>query len=272
MAFIHGLNPQIIKIGPLRLRWYGLMYLLGFVASYFLIRSQPRARRLGLQGRVLQDLIFYIGVGLIVGARLGYILFYHYNDLGHYLQHPLEIIAIWHGGMSFHGGLIGALTGGVYFCRRSGLPAWEVADAVIVTAPIGLGLGRIGNFINGELYGRPSSLPWSVIFPAGGMVPRHPSQLYEAALEGLLLFMILWRLNKLDLPAGSMVCLFLGGYGLLRFVAEFFRQPDAQLGLLAGVLSMGQVLCLGMILAALLLWRILRKMLWASAASSGKKG
>jgi phosphatidylglycerol:prolipoprotein diacylglycerol transferase len=146
-----------------------------------------------------------------------------------------------------------------------------VADAVIVTAPIGLGLGRIGNFINGELYGRPSSLPWAVIFPAGGTVPRHPSQLYEAALEGLLLFMILWRLNKLDFPPGAMVCLFLGGYGLLRFVAEFFRQPDAHLGLLAEVLSMGQFLCLGMILAAFLLWGILRKTVWPAAALLQKK-
>jgi phosphatidylglycerol:prolipoprotein diacylglycerol transferase len=272
MAFIHGLNPDLIKIGPIRLRWYGLMYLLGFVASYFLIRHQPRARRLGLQGRVLQDLMFYIGLGLIVGARLGYILFYQFHDLGHYLQHPLEIIAIWHGGMSFHGGLIGALMGGIYFCRRGGLPAWEVADTVIVTAPIGLGLGRIGNFINGELFGRPSSLPWAVIFPAAGTTPRHPSQLYEAALEGLLLFIILWRLNKKDLPPGSMVCLFLGGYGLLRFVAEFFRQPDAQLGLLGGHLSMGQVLCLGMMATALLLWGILRKTIWSHTAPPGKKG
>lgn len=253
------INPNIIEIGPFKLRWYGLMYVLGFLASYFLIKVQPRARRLGLQGRLLQDLIFYCAIGLIIGARLGYVLFYQFPDFGYYLEHPLEIIAVWHGGMSFHGGLIGAVLAGTLFCRTRQLPLWEVADTVIVTAPIALGLGRLGNFINGELYGRPSSVPWAMVFPTGGPLPRHPSQLYEAGLEGVLLFIILWGLKGMRLRPGAMVCLFLAGYGIFRFLAEFFRQPDPQIGLLWGMFSMGQMLCLAMILAAVVLWTLLKE-------------
>jgi len=235
------------------------MYVLGFLSAYVLIRIQKKAIRLGLRGDLLQNLIFYMAVGLIVGARLGYVLFYQFADLGQYLRHPLEIIAVWHGGMSFHGGLVGAVLAGVLFCRRRGLPVWEVADTVIVTAPIGLGLGRIGNFINGELFGRPSSVPWAMIFPGGGPVPRHPSQLYEALLEGLALFLLLWSLKDRPVRPGTMVCLFLAGDGTLRFFVEFFREPDPQIGLLWGVLSMGQMLCLGMILAGGVLWLLLPK-------------
>ena len=251
------INPNIIEIGPFKLRWYGLMYVLGFLASYFLIKRQQRARRIGLQKGVLQDLILFLALGLIVGARLGYVIFYQFPNLIDYLKNPLEIIAIWHGGMSFHGGLIGALIAGVLFCRRRHLPFWQVADAVFVTVPVGLGLGRIGNFINGELFGRPSSVPWAMVFPAGGPVPRHPSQLYEALLEGLVLFIILWGLKDLRLRPGAMVCLFVGGYGILRFFAEFFREPDPHIGLFWGVLSMGQMLCLAMLLSAIILWLLL---------------
>jgi phosphatidylglycerol:prolipoprotein diacylglycerol transferase len=251
------ISPTLFKIGPIQIRWYGLMYLFGFLASYFLIRVQPRARRLGLQKGVLQDLILFLALGLILGARIGYVFFYQFSNLGEYLANPLEIIAIWHGGMSFHGGLIGAIAAGILFCRWRKLPVWEVADIVIVTAPIGLLLGRLGNFINGELYGRPSSVPWAMVFPGGGPVPRHPSQLYEAALEGLLLFLILWVLKDLRFRPGVMVCLFLGGYGILRFLVEFFREPDPQIGLFWGVLSMGQLLCLAMILTAFILWALL---------------
>ncbi len=251
------INPNIIEIGPLKVRWYGLMYLAGFIATYFLILRQDRARRLGLYGAQLQDLIFFIAIGLMIGARLGYIFFYQFHDLDTYIRHPLEFIAIWHGGMSFHGGLIGALLAGALFCRLRGLPVWEVADIVTVTGPIGLFLGRLGNFINGELYGRPGTVPWAIVFPGGGPIPRHPSQLYEAALEGVLLFLVLWRLKDLELRPGAMISLFLAGYGILRFVVEFFRQPDPQIGLIMGVLSMGQILCLTMILAAIVLWMIL---------------
>jgi phosphatidylglycerol:prolipoprotein diacylglycerol transferase len=253
------INPNIIEVGPFALRWYGLMYVLGFLASYFLTERQARARRLGLQGSTLQDLIFYLALGLIVGARLGYLLFYQFHNYGYYLEHPLEIIAIWHGGMSFHGGLIGAVLAGMLFCLRRGLLMLDVADAISVSAPVGIGLGRLGNFINGELFGRPTSVPWAMIFPDGGGVPRHPSQLYEAALEGLVLFLILWLLKERRFRPGTLVCVFLAGYGVLRFFVEYTREPDPQLGLLWGVLSMGQVLCLAMVLAATILWFLLPK-------------
>ncbi len=249
------ISPNLIEIGPFQIRWYGLMYVLGFLAAYFLISRQRKARELGLQGGRLQDLIFFLALGLIVGARLGYILFYQFPDFSFYLKHPLEIIAVWHGGMSFHGGLIGALIAGVLFCHWKKLPFWKAADIVIVTAPIGLFLGRLGNFINGELYGRASSVPWAMIFPGAGPAPRHPSQLYEAALEGVLLFVILWSLKDRSARPGAMVCLFLTGYGIFRFIVEFFRQPDPQIGLVFGVLSMGQILCLFMALTAIILWR-----------------
>lgn len=251
------INPNLIEIGPFQIRWYGLMYVLGFLAAYFLISRQRKARDIGLQGGRLQDLIFFIALGLIVGARLGYILFYQFPDFSFYLKHPLEIIAVWHGGMSFHGGLIGALISGALFCHWKKLPVWEVADTVIVTAPIGLGLGRLGNFINGELYGRATDLPWAMVFPGAGPAPRHPSQLYEAALEGILLFVVLWLLKDRLARPGAMVCLFLSGYGISRFIAEFFRQPDPQIGLVFGLFSMGQILCLAMVLTAIILWRLL---------------
>lgn len=253
------IDPVLIKIGPFQLRWYGLMYVLGFLAAYFLIKRQRRARRIGLQGAALQDLILFLAIGLIIGARLGYILFYQFPNFSEYLKNPLEIIAIWHGGMSFHGGLIGAITAGILFCRRRGLPLADVADTVIVTAPIGLGLGRIGNFINGELFGRISSVPWAMVFPGGGPEPRHPSQLYEATLEGLVLFVLLWSLKDFRFRPGVMVCLFLGGYGILRFIVEFFREPDPQIGLFWGLFSMGQLLCAAMVLAAVILWTLLRR-------------
>jgi phosphatidylglycerol:prolipoprotein diacylglycerol transferase len=251
--------PWVGKIGPFAVRWYGFMYVLGFLAAYFITKRQARARRLGLQGATLQDLIFYLALGLIVGARLGYLLFYQFPNYHDYLTHPLEIIAVWHGGMSFHGGLIGAVLAGILFCRRRGLPILEVADAITLSVPVGLGLGRVGNFINGELFGRPTSVPWAMIFPGGGGVPRHPSQLYEAALEGLVLFLILWLLRNRPFRPGTLVCVFLGGYGVFRFFIEYTRQPDPQLGLLWGVISMGQVLCLAMILAAFVLWFLLPK-------------
>jgi len=233
------------------------MYLLGFLGSYLLIRRQPRARKLGLVGPQLQDLIFYLAIGLIVGARLGYILFYQVPDYIDYLKHPLEIIAIWHGGMSFHGGLLGAMLAGFLFSRRRQVPFWQGADVVIVTAPVGIGFGRLGNFINGELFGRPSSVPWAMVFPLSGPMPRHPSQLYEVALEGILLFFLLWVLKDRPFRPGTMVCLFLGGYGFFRFLVEFFRQPDPQIGLIWGLISMGQVLCLVMVISAVTLWFLL---------------
>lgn len=248
-----NINPDLITIGPLRVRWYGVMYVLGFIASYFLIQKQERSRQMGLVGSVAQDLMFYLAVGLIVGARLGYILFYEYNDFGPYLRNPLEIFATWHGGMSFHGGFIGVLLATILFCRLRKFPFPAVADSIVVTAPVGLGLGRIGNFINAELLGRPTDMPWGMIFPHGGPLPRHPSQLYEAFFEGLVLFILLWILRRKTFPDGMMVSFFLFFYGVFRFFMEFVKEPDPQIGYLFEYFTMGQLLCAIMVLAAILL-------------------
>ncbi|MBN1102233.1 MAG: prolipoprotein diacylglyceryl transferase [Deltaproteobacteria bacterium] len=244
------IGPDLFRIGPLHVRWYGLMYVLGFVASYLLIPRQDRSRAIGLQGGLVDALMFYVFIGLIAGARLGYVLFYQFHNLAEFLRHPIEIIAVWHGGMSFHGGLVGCIVGGWLFCRVKKMPFWAVADSVVVTAPIGLGLGRIGNFINGELFGRPTQVPWGMVFPLGGPLPRHPSQLYEAIMEGAILFALLWLLRRRPFRDGSMVGLFLFFYGAFRFFLEFFREPDIQLGYILGPLTMGQVLSTGMILCA----------------------
>jgi len=251
------IDPVIFNLGPLQIRWYGLMYVLGFLAAYLLVRYQ--AKKFHWQGldAHIDNLNLAIILGVILGGRLGYVLFY---NPGYYLQHPLEIFATWQGGMSFHGGCIGVLLAGFLYCRRTGLDYWKGADVYVVTVPIGLGLGRIGNFINGELYGRTTALPWGMIFPGGGPSPRHPSQLYEALLEGVLLFVMLWAVKektwqqKKSWPHGTMVVLFLILYGSIRFCIEFVREPDPQLGTMLLGLTMGQLLSLGMIVFGLLLY------------------
>lgn len=252
------INPEIFRIGPLSVRWYGLMYLLGFLSAYFLARYQLRERGLAKLYPVLEDLLFWAGVGLIVGARLGHAFFYY---PGYYLKHPLEIFEIWHGGMSFHGGLLGTVIAGGLYVRRHKLSFFWWADLLVVTAPIGLGLGRIGNFINGELYGRPTQVPWAMIFPAGGPVPRHPSQIYEALGEGLILFVILWSLRRKPWGSGTKLALFLILYGCIRFFLEFFREPDVGVSLFFGWMTRGQFFCALMVLAGVLLfiWRRGRK-------------
>ena len=245
-----NINPILIELGPFRLSWYGLMYVFGFVASYLLVKYQMKQKDFGISKLEVENLYFYLILGLVIGARLGYILFY---DLKMYLENPFEIVAIWHGGMSFHGGLIGVLIVGIVFCWKNKKSFWKVSDLIIVTAPMGLGLGRIGNFINGELYGRVTQVPWGMIFPKGGPLPRHPSQLYESALEGGLLFLILWFLKDRRLPAGGLLAIFLFFYGAFRFFVEFFREPDAQLGLVFRPFTMGQVLCALMVAGGVLL-------------------
>ncbi len=249
-----NIDPVIVRIGPLALRWYGMMYLAGFTASYFLVSHQLRRKKAAAALKEVDSLYTYVVLGLIVGARLGYVLFY---DLGAYLRSPLEIFAVWHGGMSFHGGLIGSVLAGLLFCRNYKTDFWTLVDVVIVTAPIGLGLGRIGNFINGELYGRVTDMPWAMVFPSGGPLPRHPSQLYEFMLEGPVLFGILWLLKDRNLKPGALLSIFLIFYGVFRFFVEFFREPDPQLGLVFGPFSMGQVLSTAVILtgAGLLIYR-----------------
>jgi len=253
-----NLNPIFFELGPIRLSWYGLMYVLGFLASYLLVRHQINKKDFGITKSEVEDLYFYLILALIIGARLGYVLFY---DLKTYLDKPFEILAVWHGGMSFHGGLIGLLLAAFLFCRQRKKSFWKIADLIIVTAPIGLGLGRIGNFINGELYGRASQVPWAMIFPRGGPIPRHPSQLYESALEGGVLFITLWFMKDKNLPRGGLFSLFLILYGGFRFFVEFFREPDVQLGFILGPLTMGQILSSFMIVGGISLFVYLRKRL-----------
>ena len=252
MPFPH-IDPVLIHIGPLAIRWYGLMYLFGFLAAYGLIRHLTRLRNLPLDGDGAGDLLFYCAVGVVAGGRLGYVLFY---NPGWYAAHPLEAFAIWQGGMSFHGGLLGVVAATLIFCRRRKLAVLPLGDILVTASTIGLGLGRLGNFINGELWGRPTDLPWGVIFPGAGPEPRHPSQLYQAGLEGVMLFILLYWLHRRQAGRGVPFFCFFIGYGTFRFLVEFVRQPDAHLGFLWGGATMGQLLSIPMILFGLagLVW------------------
>jgi phosphatidylglycerol:prolipoprotein diacylglycerol transferase len=225
------------------------MYLLGFASSLLIVKYQIRKRGLELEADFVETLYSYLIVGLLLGARLGYVIFY---NAAYYLDNPLEIFSIWQGGMSFHGGFIGVLLGGLLFCKRYRVDYWLIADLVVVTVPIGLGLGRLGNFINGELYGRVTNVPWAMIFP-GESLPRHPSQLYEFLLEGVVLFIILWSM-KGKVKSGQLIALFLVFYGIFRIVAEFFREPDPQIGYIMGVITMGQILSCLMVVAGTILY------------------
>jgi len=238
------------------MRWYGLMYVLGFVSSYLLVMYQVKKNALKFDRTSIDDLFFYLIVGLIVGARLGYVLFY---NLSLYLQNPLDILVVWHGGMSFHGGLIGTLIAGYIVIKRKKLNFFSTADLIVPTCPIGIGFGRIGNFINGELFGKPSTMPWAMVFPEGRGVPRHPSQLYEMFFEGIVLFVILWIYKDRKKREGDVFALFFILYGVFRIFCEFFREPDAQLGYIFGVFSMGQILSLCMVAIGVALSRYLRR-------------
>ncbi|MEW6115416.1 MAG: prolipoprotein diacylglyceryl transferase [Nitrospirota bacterium] len=250
------IDPEIIRIGPVAVRWYGLMYLLGFAASYLLVKYQIRKKGLQLGKDAVESLYSYLILGLLIGARLGYVVFY---NLSYYAHHPLEIFAVWQGGMSFHGGLIGSVLAGFLFCKKYRFDFWQLADLVIVTAPIGLGFGRIANFINAELYGRPADVPWAMVFPGGGPLPRHPSQLYEFFLEGVVLFAILWIAKDKIARTGILTGLFLLCYGIFRFFVEFFREPDPQLGFVLGMFTMGQILSWFMVFVGLGIISIRRK-------------
>ena len=243
---------DLSKIGlPIAIHWYGLTYLVGFALFLFLAvrRSRlPQYAATGWTRRDVEDLLFYGVMGTVIGGRLGYVLFY---KPAFYAAHPLEIFAVWKGGMAFHGGLLGVIVALALFARLRKRPFLEVTDLVAPCVPTGFAAGRIGNFINGELWGRfaDPSLPWGMVFPqSGSPLPRHPSQLYQFALEGLLLFAVLWIYGKKPRGLGQVSGLFLAGYGVLRFIAEYFREPDAFLGLLAFYMSMGQWLCVPMIL------------------------
>jgi phosphatidylglycerol:prolipoprotein diacylglycerol transferase len=254
-----AIDPVALSIGPLQIHWYGLMYLIGFAAAWWLGRLRTRRPGAPLTEEQMGDLLFYAALGVILGGRLGYVLFY---NLPQYVAVALALLKVWQGGMSFHGGLIGVLIAMWLYGRRLGLGFFQVTDFIAPLVPIGLGAGRIGNFINGELFGKPTDLPWAMVFPHGGPLARHPSQLYEAILEGLVLFVILWLYSARPRPTMAVSGLFLIGYGVFRFLIEFARLPDAQLGYLAwGWFTMGQLLSLPMVVLGLVFmaWAYRRK-------------
>jgi phosphatidylglycerol:prolipoprotein diacylglycerol transferase len=245
------IDPVAVQIGPLAIRWYALAYiagiLLGWQYAVHLIKRPPYV----MDRVAVDDFIVWVTVGIIVGGRLGYVLFY---KPGYYIQNPLEIVYIWRGGMSFHGGMLGVIVAIILFARQRGISMFALGDIVSAVAPIGLFFGRIANFINGELYGRPSDVPWAMVFPHGGPEPRHPSQIYQAGLEGLLLFVILAVLahrTELRRRPGFIGGAFLCGYAIARMIGELFREPDAHLGFIIGPVTMGQILSLPMLLAGI---------------------
>lgn len=248
--------PDIFRLGPFRIRWYGVMYVVGYVVGYRIIKRRVDRRMLRLTQGELDALIGYLVTGMLVGARIMYAVIY---QPGHFLDDPLELFAIWHGGLSFHGALIGIALAALVFARLHGVAFWRLADTLAVASTPGLFFGRLGNFINGELYGRVTTVPWAMVFPADPQqLPRHPSQLYEAVVEGLVLFLVLRafecratarRWYRPGLVAGAFLC----GYGAFRFLLEFTRQPDPQLSFVFGPFSVGQLLCAAMVVAGVAL-------------------
>jgi phosphatidylglycerol:prolipoprotein diacylglycerol transferase len=242
-----AIDPVAIEIGPIVIRWYALAYLVGLVAGWLYARALAKLPPRAVRPIDVDDFLTWATLGVVLGGRFGYVMFY---KPGYYLAHPLEALAIWHGGMSFHGGLLGVIVAGVVYCRFRKLPTLAFADLIFAVAPIGLCLGRIANFINGELPGRVASVPWAMVFPGYGPLPRHPSQLYQAALEGLALLIILGVLvaqRPIRCRPGLLSGAFLVGYGIFRMIGELFREPDAHLGFILGGVTMGQLLCLPML-------------------------
>lgn len=248
------IDPVLLSIGPLfgfgplNIHWYGVMYAVAFGIAYWLASRAAAKPGSGWSKEQVSDLLFFGFIGVIVGGRLGYVLFYNFDQL---LAEPLYLFKTWQGGMSFHGGLLGVLLAMAWFARRYDKSYLELGDFVAPLIPLGLAAGRLGNFINGELWGRTTDVPWAMVFPHAGAEPRHPSQLYHVALEGVLLFIIIMLVRRLQPATGTLGGVFLLGYGVFRFFVEFFRQPDSQLGVLSAGMTMGQWLCLPMIAGGL---------------------
>lgn len=266
------IDPVAIRIFGLQIHWYALMYLLAFVIAYLLMRARLKhepfrsiTEPAPYTSGVIEDILAYAILGVLVGGRLGYTFFY---KPAYYFEHPLEIFMLWEGGMSFHGGVIGVVLAIAWLAWRKKRPFLQVTDFLVPSIPLGLAAGRIGNFINGELWGRPApeDLPWAMVFPTGGDVARHPSQLYQALLEGVLLFVVLWLFARRNRYRGQVSGLFLAGYGLFRFIGEFFREPDAHLGYLGLGMSMGQWLSVPMVLAGAIIFS------WATAKKIDDRG
>jgi phosphatidylglycerol:prolipoprotein diacylglycerol transferase len=256
-----NINPIAFQIGPMKVYWYGIMYILAFASAWLLaIYKAKRNKKLFPTAKDLftptteqiSDLIFYLALGVIIGGRVGEMLFY---ELPEFLHNPVTLLQIWHGGMSFHGGAIGVLIALWLFARKTKNPFLVISDFILPFAPLGLMLGRIGNFINAELWGKVTTVPWGIIYPTAGVLPRHPSQIYEALTEGLLLFIILWTYSLKPRPRGYITALFIFGYGILRFFCEFFRDPESSPGVLSlSWLTTGQLLCIPMIIAGIWLF------------------
>lgn len=250
--FYHELDPVAFRLGPLALRWYGLAYVAGFAAAYGVLRRAVQQGRLPLAPGAVGDLVTWLAVGLVLGARVGYVLFY---NLPYFAAHPLRIFAVWEGGMSFHGGVAGVGLAAWLFARRHSLGLLSLSDVLALAAPFGLLCGRLANFVNGELYGRVTTLPWGVVFPGGGPLPRHPSQLYEALLQGPILWaLVAWVSHRFAGRTGTPTAAFLAGYGMLRVLVELVREPDPQLGFLLGPLTMGQLLSTVLVAAGVWMW------------------
>jgi len=248
------INPIAFKLGPVKVHWYGIMYLVGFAAAWILALIRGKNPYHHLNSDQVSDLIFYGALGVVLGGRIGYMLFY---DLPNFFHNPLIFFKIWDGGMSFHGGMLGVLVSLWIYSRKLKVSVFKLTDFIVPMVPIGLAAGRIGNFINGELWGRVTHVPWAMIYPQAGPQPRHPSEIYEFLLEGVLLFVIMWTYSRKPRPLMSVSGMFLLFYGSFRFFAEFFRQPDPQLGFIAfGWLTMGQLLSAPMILIGL--WMLVR--------------
>jgi len=252
------INPIAFHIGPLKVYWYGLMYGVAFLSAWGLGSYRARDPNRDWTVEDVSDLIFYGAVGVVLGGRLGYVLFYNFS---YYAAHPVDILKVWDGGMSFHGGFIGVALMTWWFSKRLEKPVMEVWDFGVPLVPLGLLMGRLGNFINGELWGRVTSVPWAMVFPNAGPLPRHPSQLYEMFFEGFVLFIILWWYSAKPRATGSVTGLFLVAYGVFRFCLEFFRQPDPQLNFVAfGWMTQGQLLSIPMVFIGIyLLWQARRK-------------
>lgn len=244
------IDPVALSLGPLKIRWYGLMYVVGFLAAWGLAQTRTKYRTDWTKDEV-SDLIFYAALGVIIGGRVGYMIFY---NLPYFLSHPFSVFRVWDGGMSFHGGLLGVAVALIVYGRHIHKTFFELSDFIVPLAPVGLGAGRIGNFINGELWGRVTTVPWGVVYPQAGLLPRHPSQLYEFLLEGAVLFSILWIYSAKPRPRMAVSGLFLICYGAFRILAECFREPDPQYGYLAfNWLTMGQLLSIPMIFAGIVI-------------------